>query len=100
MSTLKFFRAILLLTIASAMILSCKNDDPTPTPVVATTMTDVSADPGTGINPNNGQPTGITNKFTLFSFKTGTVITNADSATTKWDVGFRRTTIIINGGTS
>ena len=41
-----------------------------------------------------------TNKFTLFSFKTGQVIPNSDSATTKWDVGFRSTIIIVNGGTS
>jgi len=100
MNTIKSLRAIVLLTVTSAIMLSCKDDNPAPAPVVATTMTDVSADPGTGINPNTGQPTGITNKFTLFSFKTGTVVANTDSATTKWDIGFRRTTIIINGGTS
>jgi len=100
MNTLKSLRTIVLLAVTSTIVLSCKDDNPEPEPVVATTMTDLSADPGTGINPNTGQPTGITNKFTLFSFKTGTVIANTDSATTKWDVGFRRTTIIVNGGTS
>ncbi|MBN8705314.1 MAG: HmuY family protein [Bacteroidetes bacterium] len=44
--------------------------------------------------------TALTGKFTFFSFKTGEKIPNSDSATTKWDVGFRGTTIILNGGTS
>ena len=100
MNTIKSFRTPILVAALAVFVLACKDDNPAPEPVVATTMTDVSADPGTGINPANGQPTGLTNKFTLFSFKTGTIIANTDSATTKWDVGFRRTTIIINGGTS
>jgi hypothetical protein len=41
-----------------------------------------------------------TTNFTLFSFNENAVILNADSATTKWDIGFRGTTIILNGGTS
>jgi len=39
-----------------------------------------------------------TKNFTLFSFKDNAVILNSDSNTTKWDVGFRGTTIILNGG--
>lgn len=41
-----------------------------------------------------------TSKFTLFSFKDNAVILNSDSSTTKWDIGFRGTTIILNGGIS
>jgi hypothetical protein len=40
------------------------------------------------------------NKYTFFSFKTGAIVPNADSATNKWDIGFRSTSIILNGGTS
>ncbi|MEK6782530.1 MAG: HmuY family protein [Bacteroidota bacterium] len=100
MNSIKSLLSIGLLATMAVIFTACKDDSPAPDPVIATTTTDLAADPGTGIDPNNGQPTGITNKFTLFSFKTGEVVLNADSATTKWDVGFRRTTIIVNGGTS
>jgi hypothetical protein len=39
-------------------------------------------------------------KFTFFSLRDSSVVSNSDSATTKWDLGFRSTTIIINGGAS
>jgi hypothetical protein len=41
-----------------------------------------------------------TKNFTLFSFKDNEIILNADSSTTRWDIGFRGTTIILNGGSS
>lgn len=41
-----------------------------------------------------------TGKYTLFNFATGSLVSNADSATGKWDIGFKSTTIIVNGGTS
>lgn len=50
------------------------------------------------INPANGQTSGGTNRFTLFSFANNAIVANADSASNKWDVGFRGTTIIVNGG--
>lgn len=37
-------------------------------------------------------------RFTLLNLQTQTIIPNSDSATTKWDIGFRKTTIIVNGG--
>lgn len=77
----------------------CK-DDEQPEPVIATTINDLPADPATSFDPNSGQPTGYTNKFTFFSFKTGAQVDHADSATTKWDLAFRSTTIIVNSGTS
>ena len=39
-------------------------------------------------------------KYTLYSFDDGAVVANADSASAKWDIGFRGTTIILNGGVS
>lgn len=41
-----------------------------------------------------------TKNFALFSFADGAVVTNTDSATSKWDIGFRGTTVILNSGTS
>lgn len=41
-----------------------------------------------------------TQNYTLFSFAENSTIQNADSASLKWDIGFRGTTIILNGGTS
>lgn len=34
--------------------------------------------------------------FAFYSFKNGKLVANADSATTKWDFGLRRTTFILN----
>ncbi len=81
------------LAIAALSLASCSNDDddvqPEPRPtIVSTTAANINADAGN------------TGKFTLFSFADNKVIPNTDSATTKWDIGFRATTIIINGGTS
>lgn len=41
-----------------------------------------------------------TSKFTFFSFADGAVVASADSATSKWDIGFRGTTIILNSSVS
>jgi HmuY protein len=77
----------------------CTEDDE-PLPVVATTFSNLPADPSTGFNPSTGAPIGSKNKFTFFSFKTGAVVSEADSATNKWDLGFKGTTIIVNSPTS
>lgn len=83
-----------------ALSVSCSDDEPTLVPVVATTISNLEADPATGFNPNTGQPIGTTSKFKLFSFESGETVANTDSATTNWDIGFRSTTIIVNGGSS
>jgi hypothetical protein len=41
-----------------------------------------------------------TDRFTFFSFKTGKIVPNSDSLTSKWDIGFKGTNIIVNGGTN
>ena len=38
--------------------------------------------------------------FTFYSLRDGTVVPAADSASTKWDLAFKSTTILVNGGTS
>lgn len=95
-------KSILSIVLVSGFVIAFTgcNESEDPLPVVATTITNLAADPGTGFNPNTGQPTGLTRKFTLFSFKTGEIILNADSATSKWDLGFNGTTIIVNSATS
>lgn len=91
-----FLFSALLITLAS-----CQKDDPAPVTITASTVTNLPADPPTGgYDPMSGQPIGVTKKFTLFSFKTGAIVANADSATTNWDLGFNGTTIIVNSGTS
>ncbi len=42
--------------------------------------------------------TANTGRFTFFSLRDSAIVPNSDSATTRWDIAFRATTIIINGG--
>jgi len=83
----------------AALFASCTKDEVT-TPVTLQTKTvnNLQADTIIGIA-SNGQPYG-SGKYTFYSLESNTVVVNADSATTKWDVGFRGTTIITNGGNS
>ena len=63
-----------------------------------TTVQNLIADTIVGLSPM-GQPYGA-NKFSFFSLENGTMIPSSDSATNRWDIGFRGTTIITNNGTS
>ncbi|MFY7963431.1 MAG: HmuY family protein [Chitinophagaceae bacterium] len=64
-----------------------------------TTVQNLPGDTIVGIDPVSGQPYG-SGKFKFFSIETGQLIANTDSATTKWDIAFRGTTILTNSGTS
>ncbi len=76
---------------------SCDKDNTvTPDPIKSDTAKDIAADPTT--TTSTGQPA-TTGKFAFFSFKNGSVA-SSDSASTKWDIAFRATTIIVNGGVS
>lgn len=71
---------------------SCNNDDnntKTPEVVVTTKVSDLPA-PQTG---ETGQ-SAVGGNFTKFSFSENKVVT-----TDKWDIAFRGTTIVVNGGT-
>jgi HmuY protein len=101
MNILKSILSVTLIGLSVFSFTSCKNDDPTPVVLTSITYRNLAADPPSGgYNPNTGQPIGVTKKYALFSFQTGTVLLNSDSATTKWDIGFNGTNIIINSGTS
>ena len=86
MKTIKF------LTIALAMtsFLACSDDSDDLLPVVSITVEDLHAPQEGGM----GQP--ISGPFTKFDFDTGM---ETDSET-DWDIAFRATDIIVNGGSS
>lgn len=77
-------------TLAAVLFSACSKDEkaaPKPA-IVSSTAVNLDADvAGKG-------------SFTLYSLSGNKVVPNSDSATNKWDIGFRATTIIINGGTS
>ena len=82
---------------------SCeKNENTGPVALGTVTVKDLQADTILGVytsGPATGQPYG-SGKFTFYSLERNEVVDNADSATNKWDLGFRGTTIITNSGTS
>ena len=80
-----------------AFLVACKKEETVVVdPIKSETVKDLAADPTT--ISGTGQPL-ATGKYTFFSFKNG-IVANTDSATNKWDVAFRATTILTNGGTS
>ena len=100
MTRFTLFIGILALTLAA-----CDSTDPIDeTRVEANVVADLAADPGV-----RDQTTGVVNdtgRYTLYSLRDGEVVLSydeadrSDSLTTAWDVGFRGTTIIVNGGAS
>lgn len=92
-----FFFALLVVVLSTS---SCSDsNDPTPELIVSTNFSNLDADAGTGRG-SMGEVLGATGKFTFFSFKTGAIVDHADSASTKWDIAFRGTVIIVNSATS
>lgn len=90
---------IALTVISAALFLTSCDKDEVPAPVTVQTksVSNLPADTILGLT-SMGQPYG-SGKYTLYSLENNKVIDNTDSATTKWDIGFRGTTIITNGGT-
>ena len=88
MKTIKF----LFLSIFLISIMSCSNDDDNNVLLEVQTETVLNLHaPQSG---GQGQP--ISGAFTKFSFETGAITTSE----TDWDIAFRGTTIIVNGGQS
>lgn len=99
MKTMKIVSAFFMLV--SLGILSCSKDNstaPVTTPLVTKTASDIVADTILGIAAS-GQPYG-SGKYTFFSLENNAVVPSSDSATNKWDIGFRGTSIITNSGNS
>ena len=86
-------KPILSFLLMSLLLASCgedkKNDPitpPAPVELPVRTIANLQAD------------TANTGRFTFFSLRDSAIVPNSDSATTRWDIAFRATTIIINGG--
>ena len=84
-------------------------DTPDPEPPEVQEAQNIEADPVQGRDPVTGRSLSF-NRYTLFDLETGAVtlssnegnpeVRQRDSSATNWDVGFRGTTIIVNGGSS
>ena len=98
------FRAIALFLGFAAFTIACDDNNPIP-PVglQAVTVQNLIADTIIGITPGvppaGGIPYGA-GKFTFYSLETNSIIPSTDSASNRWDLGFRGTTIITNSGSS
>ena len=115
--TLRFTLASLVL--ASAAFSSCKKDSEEIAPELGTTAPEkVNSLAPTAANPTTLAPTAVTSlapqpaaptgsgapgtprHYTFYSFVTKAEVPYTDSASTKWDVAFRGTTILTNAGSS
>ena len=85
--------------ILSASLVACSKSTSTVVlPIAALSVKDIPADTVVGLSAQ-GAP--ITNgKYTFYSLEKNAIVPNTDSASTKWDIAFMATRIIINGGTS
>lgn len=98
LKTNKYMKSIFSLAVLLFLFSACSNTPPAPAPVLAVRFDNLAADPATSFDPVTGAPTGFTNKFTFFSFSSGKVVDTPSG--TNWDLAFRATTILVNGGTS
>ena len=73
------------------------SDDGFPDPETVL-VEDLAADPFVGVD-DIGRPVG-TGAFTFYSLRENSEVPSSDSASTAWDVAFRGTTILVNGGAS
>ena len=83
----------------SIALIACSKDEETiVVPVTAITVKDLPADTVTGLGAD-GRPQ-YAGSVTYFSLVDNKIIASSDVASTKWDVAFSSTKILINGGTS
>lgn len=88
---MKTISKFLFLFVFAALFVACDDDEPTPlAPVESKSFSNLFAPQSGG----RGAP--ITGDFTKFNFATGDTTTSD----TEWDIAFRGTTIIVNGGAS
>ncbi|MBK6352017.1 MAG: HmuY family protein [Saprospiraceae bacterium] len=98
---MKYFFPAMLLFAFILGVSSCNDDEDNSTSTVSSVnVKDLPADPTTGFDPTTGMPVGDKKIFTFFRLADSSIVPNSDSATTKWDIGFRGSTIITNGGSS
>jgi hypothetical protein len=88
----------MVLCVSVAMVACSKDDTAVVVPVSAITVKDLAADTVTGIGVD-GRPQSA-GTITYYSLVDNKVIAAADAATTKWDVAFTATKVLVNSGTS
>jgi hypothetical protein len=92
------FRPTLLLATGALALASCSKDDTTAVAPAAQAQT-VNSLSAAGTASATGQPIPA-NHYTFFSLADNKQIAYTDSNSTKWDVAFRGTNVLTNGGTS
>ena len=104
-------RSTLAVLIGAVVFSACDTTgtDSEPVALNVQTATSIEADPTSGRDPNTGQPLS-NNLYTLYDLDAGEVVLSSsetdpaaravDSTSTAWDIGFKGSTIIFNGGTS
>lgn len=86
------------LGLSIALVACTKEEEVIVVPVSAITVKDLAADTVTGLGlDGRPQSAGTTTYYSLVDNK---VIPSTDAASTKWDVAFSSTKILVNGGTS
>jgi hypothetical protein len=81
-----------------ALVACSKDEDTIVVPVSAVTVKDLAADTVTGLGVDGRpQSAGTTTYYSLVDNK---VIASTDAASTKWDIAFSSTKILVNSGTS
>ncbi len=88
----------MVLCVSVAMVACSKDDTAVVVPVSAITVKDLAADTVTGIGVD-GRPQSA-GTITYYSLVDNKVIAAADAASTKWDVAFTATKVLVNSGTS
>jgi hypothetical protein len=95
----KMVSKIAMLVGLSVALVACSKDNGTVVvPVSAITVKDLAADTVTGLG-TDGRPQSA-GTITYYSLESNKVIASTDAATTKWDVAFTSTKILVNSGTS
>ena len=89
---MKNFKTILVLAISVAFFSCSKDDEPTPTLTPTSLTVQTFSNLYAPVTGGGGQP--VSGDFVKFSFATGQVVTTGDN----WDIAFRSTTILVNGG--
>ena len=95
----KNFTKIAMGLVLSIALVACrKKEEIIVVPVSAFTMKDLPADTVTGLGADGRpQSAGTTTYYSLVDNK---VVASTDAATTKWDIAFSSTKILVNSGTS
>ena len=93
------FRPALLLATGALALASCSKDDDTTTVTPAAQAQTVNSLSAAGTASATGQPIPAKH-YTFYSLADNKQIAYTDSNSTKWDVAFRGTNVLTNGGSS